>query len=172
MEIPKLECMKDILTTYAAYNTWANSRIHEVILKLPLTDVQKEMPSSFTTIQATLLHMYQAENIWWQRLLLAEKITPLQESLNQDIKALCNEMHTHSVKFHQWIGGKKEMYFSHVVQYQNLRKEYFKQPVFEILMHVFNHHTYHRGQLVNMFRQTGVDAIPSTDFIEWSRKKF
>ncbi|MGZ3851281.1 MAG: DinB family protein [Flavisolibacter sp.] len=40
-----------------------------------------------------------------------------------------------------------------------------------MLLHAFNHGTYHRGQLVNMLRQLGVDKIPGTDFIAWSRRK-
>jgi uncharacterized damage-inducible protein DinB len=40
-----------------------------------------------------------------------------------------------------------------------------------MLLHLFNHNTYHRGQLVTMLRQLGMDKIPATDFIVWSRKK-
>ncbi|MGZ3844574.1 MAG: DinB family protein, partial [Flavisolibacter sp.] len=59
----------------------------------------------------------------------------------------------------------------HVFQYQNTKKEQFKQPIYQMLLHAFNHGTYHRGQLVNMLRQLGVDKIPGTDFIAWSRRK-
>jgi len=47
----------------------------------------------------------------------------------------------------------------------------YKQPVCQMILHVFNHGTYHRGQLVNMLRQLGIEKIPQTDFIVWSRKK-
>jgi uncharacterized damage-inducible protein DinB len=40
-----------------------------------------------------------------------------------------------------------------------------------MLLHLFNHGTYHRGQLVNQLRQLGIAKIPPTDFIIWSRKK-
>jgi uncharacterized damage-inducible protein DinB len=36
-------------------------------------------------------------------------------------------------------------------------------------MHVFNHGTYHRGQLVTMLRQVGVTEIPQTDYIAFVR---
>jgi uncharacterized damage-inducible protein DinB len=32
----------------------------------------------------------------------------------------------------------------------------FQQPIYQMLLHVFNHGTYHRGQLINMLRQLGV----------------
>ena len=50
-------------------------------------------------------------------------------------------------------------------------KAQFKQPTWQMLLHVFNHGTYHRGQLVNMLRQLGVSRIPATDFALWSRGK-
>jgi len=52
-----------------------------------------------------------------------------------------------------------------------LKGEHFKQPIYKMLLHVFNHGTYHRGQIVNMLRQLGIEKIPQTDFIVWSRKR-
>jgi len=44
-------------------------------------------------------------------------------------------------------------------------------PVYQMLQHVFNHATYHRGQLVTMLRQLGQDKIPDTDFYTYCRLK-
>ena len=57
----------------------------------------------------------------------------------------------------------------HVFAYQNSKRELFKQPVYEVLLQLFNHQTYHRGQLTNMLRQLGIDKIAATDFIVFSR---
>ncbi|MBL0200663.1 MAG: hypothetical protein IPP81_11100 [Chitinophagaceae bacterium] len=38
-------------------------------------------------------------------------------------------------------------------------------PVYQMLHHVFNHASYHRGQLVTMLNQLGADKIPGTDFL-------
>ncbi|MGI8581133.1 MAG: DinB family protein [Chitinophagaceae bacterium] len=43
--------------------------------------------------------------------------------------------------------------------------------MYEMLLHLFNHQTFHRGQIVTMFRQLGFDKIPPTDFIVFSRSK-
>jgi len=42
--------------------------------------------------------------------------------------------------------------------------------VYEILSHVFNHSTYHRGQLVTLFRQVGFTDVTSTDLLLYYRK--
>ena len=38
------------------------------------------------------------------------------------------------------------------------------QPIWQIVMHVVNHGTLHRGQIVGMLRQLGVKA-PATDIV-------
>lgn len=163
--------MKELLTAYATYNLWANKTFADFILKLPPSDVNKEVPSSFKTIQQTLYHMCWAENTWRQRLLLAEKVLPLNEDLLNDIPGLCKEFVHQSTQIQQWVAGKNELALNHVFQYQNTRNEFFKQPVSEVLLQIFNHGAYHRGQLVNMFRQLGHENIPQTDFIIWARSK-
>ena len=133
--------------------------------------MNKELPSSFKTIQQTLFHMCWAENTWRQRLLLAEKVLPLNDELLNDIPGLCKEFIHQSTQIQQWVASKNELALNHVFQYQNTRNEFFKQPVNEVLLQIFNHGAYHRGQLVNMFRQLGHENIPQTDFIIWSRSK-
>ena len=163
--------MKELLAKYVAYNLWANGIFADLILKLPAGDVFKELPSSFKTIQETVFHMCFAESIWRQRLMLAERIIPLNEALKSDTTALCKELISQSNQLHQWVSGKNELALTHVFEYKNLKGEFFKQPVNEVLLHVCNHGTYHRGQLVNMLRQLGFDKIPQTDFSFWSRTK-
>jgi uncharacterized damage-inducible protein DinB len=42
----------------------------------------------------------------------------------------------------------------------------------DMLLHIFNHATMHRGQLVTFLRQLGeVDKIPSTDFSTFCRTR-
>jgi uncharacterized damage-inducible protein DinB len=70
-----------------------------------------------------------------------------------------------------WVNNASEAAIDHVFQYYNSKKESFKQPVFQVIMHVLNHSTYHRGQIVNMLRQLGIEKIPQTDMIVWARMK-
>ena len=163
--------MKELLTKYVAYNLWANRIFTDLILKLPAGDVFKEVPSSFKTIQETIFHMCFAENIWMQRLMLAERIIPLNEDLKKDTTALCKELINQSTHLQKWVSGKNELALAHVFEYKNLKSEFFKQPVCDVLLHICNHGSYHRGQIVNMLRQLGYDKIPQTDFSFWARTK-
>ena len=163
--------MKEILQQYAAYNCWANQRIFDCIKALPDDRLDQEIISSFPSIRKTLLHIWDAESIWWQRLKLSERITAPGAGFEGGQEELIKKIQRQSAEWKEWIDNSSAAQLNHVFAYQNTKREQFKQPVYEMLMHLFNHGTYHRGQLVTMLRQTGVDKIPATDMIVFYRKK-
>ena len=163
--------MKEILAQYAAYNLWGNQLLLDLINTLPEEQQHHPVASSFNSLYKTVLHMFSAESIWWQRMKLQERINIPAESFTGDFKELSTQLLNQNRQWVEWVGNAQEHMLQHVFHYQNFKKEQFKQPIFQMLMHVFNHGTYHRCQLVTMLRQLGIEKIPSTDFIEWSRRK-
>ena len=163
--------MKELLKQYAGYNTWATQKLVDVIISLAEEKHTTEIPSSFNSLYKTILHMWDAESIWWQRMKLQERITIPAESFQGDMKQLSSNLRQQDRDWLEWISGAQEHHLQHVFQYQNSKKEQFKQPLYQMLLHLFNHGTYHRGQLVTMLRQVGLEKIPETDFIVWSRQK-
>ncbi|HVT86543.1 MAG TPA: DinB family protein [Chitinophagaceae bacterium] len=163
--------MKEILQQLAAYNFWANQRMFETILVLTEEKQKSELPSSFKSIYDTVLHMWNAESVWWQRMKLQERISAPSEYFKGSMQELTNELLQENRQWIEWIDAASEAALDHVFQYQTSKKEQFKQPISQMLIHVFNHGTYHRGQLVNMLRQLAIEKIPQTDFIVWSRMK-
>lgn len=163
--------MKDTLSQLAAYNIWANQKLLDIILTLPEEKQQQELPSSFKNLYTTILHMLHAESVWWQRMKLQERINLPMETFKGSMQELSNELIQQNRQWQQWVNTATEPMLEHVFQYYTAKKEMYKQPVCQMILHVFNHGTYHRGQLVNMLRQLGIEKIPQTDFIIWSRKK-
>ena len=163
--------MKEILQQYAAYNLWANQKLLDVIVKLDENVQQQIVASSFPNLYATVLHIWDAESIWWQRMKLHEKIMAPSENFNPTMQEAVNGLLQQNKLWEEWVNNATIPALEHVFAYQNTKKEQFKQPVYQMIHHVFNHGTYHRGQLVTMLRALGIDKIPATDFILWSRKK-
>ena len=163
--------MKQLLQQYAGYNVWANQKFIDRVIDLPEELCTKELQSSFSSVQKTLLHLWDAEAIWWQRLKLAEHVNPPSVNFSGSIVELCNNLARSSGQWEDWIINTNELNITHVFAYQNSKKEQFKQPVYEMLLHLFNHQTYHRGQIITMFHELGVEGIPGTDFILYIRSK-
>lgn len=163
--------MKEIFVQYAAYNLWANGLLFAVIEKLSEEQHQTEIRSSFPSLYKTVLHLLDAESIWWQRLKLQERIARPSDTFTGSFAELSRQIQAQNKQWIDWINGVTEHGLQHEFIYRNLKKQRFKQPTYQMLLHVFNHGTYHRGQLVTLLRQLGIEKIPQTDFIIWSRKK-
>lgn len=163
--------MKELLRQFAAYNTWANQRLCEFMLTLPEETLKQELRSSFPTLEITLLHMWDAESVWWQRMKLQEVVTAPSASFNGCPADVIQGLLNQNRLWEDWISSATEMALEHVFSYHNTKRELFKQPVYQVLMQFLNHGSYHRGQIVTMLRQLGYEKLPQTDFIVWSRKK-
>ncbi|HEU4472367.1 MAG TPA: DinB family protein [Flavisolibacter sp.] len=161
--------MKEVLTQFAFYNLWANQQLLNLINQLPPEQQYKEVSSSFASLYKTALHLWNAEAIWWQRLKLQERIVQPAETFSGSFQELADHLLEQNRLWQEWVSHAQEHMLLHVFLYSNTKKEQFKQPVYQMLLHVFNHNTYHRGQLVTMMHQLGIEKIPQTDFIIWSR---
>jgi uncharacterized damage-inducible protein DinB len=163
--------MKELLVQFASYNVWANKMITDSVLSLNEEQQFQELDSSFPTLYATIMHMWVAESAWWQRVKLNEKIIIPGEDVNPAMHSAVNGLIQQSSLWEEWTSQASEMMLNHVYAFQNSKREQFKQPVYETLLHVFNHSTYHRGQLVTMMRTLGIKTLPQTDFSFYCRKK-
>lgn len=162
--------MKQLLEQYAAYNYWATKTLLDRLTQLPLEILLKDMNSSFGNIFNTFKHLMTVESIWWQRIKLSEHVEAPKDP-QENLEELTKMLLSSSKHWMDWVSETSEKNLTHVFGHQNSKKEYSKQPVYEVLLHLFNHQTYHRGQIVTMMRQNGIDKIPATDFIVFSRKK-
>ena len=161
--------MKELLQQYASYHLWANGLLLDAVDQLPAGQQHRELASSFNSFYKTILHIWDAESVWWQRMKLQERINLPSEIFAGTVKDLIGSLLQQNMQWQDWISNAQEHMLQHEFIYQNSKKESFKQPVYQMLLHLFNHGTYHRGQIVSMLRQVGVEKIPQTDFIVWSR---
>lgn len=163
--------MKEIILPLAQYNLWANQMLAQTLLSLPPDKTTQPVVSSFESLLHTTLHLLDAESIWWQRIKLSERIVIPSEGFTGSMQEAVPLLLQQNKLWAEWAQAAQEHMLLHEFIYQNTKKEQFKQPVWQVLMQVFNHGSYHRGQLVMMLRQLGVTRIPQTDFIVFTRKK-
>ena len=162
--------MKELLQQYAGHNAWANLMLTDTIKELPDETIYQEMLSSFPSIFKTVLHLLDAESMWWQRIKLQEHIERPSEHFTGNFAELQKKLLQQSAQYEQWVATLNEFQLQHVFAYQRSKTEQIKQPIAETLLHIFNHGSFHRGQLVTLLRQKGITKIPSTDFNAYYRQ--
>ena len=82
--------MKELLMQFAAYNIWANQNLLDIINSLPEEKQKAELPSSFRSLYVTVLHMWDTESTWWQRMKLHERIIVPSENFNGTMQDISN----------------------------------------------------------------------------------
>ena len=163
--------MKKLLEQYANYNQWANQRLAEVANNLSDDALHKEINSSFPSIYKTVLHLWDVENIWWQRIKLNEQQVWQSDTFKGSVLELTHNLLAQSKQWKDWVDVSTESALQHEFIYRNSKKDQFKQPVYEMLLHLFNHQTFHRGQIITMLRHTSEGTLPNTELISFLRKK-
>lgn len=158
-----------IINSKTVYNCWANEKIATTASQLSEDLLSRNVISSFDSILKTIMHIWDAEFIWMERL-KGNDFDSIPSKLFSS-KSECLTFHHNSVKFHEFVmqNFKTDEAIEQPVFYKNLNGQEFNAPAFEIILHCMNHSTYHRGQLITLMRQAGLTQMPQTDYIAWLR---
>ncbi len=152
------------------YNTWANRRIFEAAAKLSADAFTKDMKNSFSSVRDTLQHLIAAEWIWlsrWNGVSPTAFPTTWDTSSHAALQTKWKEVEADQKKF---ISGLNDETLKKDIAYKNMKGDPFSEPLWQLLRHVVNHSTYHRGQVTTLLRQLGAQAV-STDLVQFYREK-
>jgi uncharacterized damage-inducible protein DinB len=156
------------------YTEWANKLTMDAAAQLSDEHLRCDFGISHKSIFGTLLHTAGAEWIWLERwngrspakaeawsqwttdscadlLTLKEQWNGVVQNRNRYVSQLADSSLTDELAFKLLSGDPSSMRLVHQMQ------------------HVVNHSTMHRGQIVGMIRQLGIDP-PSTDLIFYVRR--
>jgi uncharacterized damage-inducible protein DinB len=155
--------LQKLMTNYAAYNLWANQTMVQWLRTKPAESLVQEVPSSFSSILKTLNHILATQE-FWQSVTSGGPPAPGRYDAT-DLKAdeLTGEMIGQSLTMLDCVRQYTE---EDLLENVYLDTPWVKgeMPRYEFLQHVFNHSTYHRGQIVTIGRNIGITDAPMTDY--------
>jgi uncharacterized damage-inducible protein DinB len=162
--------MKETLLRNARYNAWANGMFLSTLHSLDEETLDQEIISSFSSIRKTIYHMWGAEDVWLQRLQRVERPVWKVLSFQGSFAEVCLMWAEASQGLISYISELPNgASFDRTIPVVNMKGERYDDVIGDVLMHIFNHSTYHRGQIVTMLRQIGITSIPQTDLIAYAR---
>jgi uncharacterized damage-inducible protein DinB len=164
---------KEYFITLADYNTWANNIVHSWFDKISDEQWEQTIVSSFTSLSATALHTAGAETIWLDRLNKVAEPRWLPNIIKGGKKEVQGAWKNSSAGLKSFIENFDETKLQGSVSFKRPDGNTYELQHYKIFAHVFNHSTYHRGQIVTMLRQTGFTGVHSIDMSTyfWSKKK-
>lgn len=160
----------EITTAYvrkmAAYNRWMNAGIYEAAASLSDAKRREDAGAFFGSIHNTLNHVLWGDQIWMHR--FAGTPAPVSADIPGSIAQIDNfqSLTEERVAFDaiitdwadtleaSWLEGDLS-WFSGAAQRDITR------PRSELVIHMFNHQTHHRGQVHAMLTRAGAKTAPT-----------
>jgi len=146
------------------YNRWASRRILTVASTLASDDFIRPMGNSFSSIRDTLAHILSAEWIWLERWQGRSPGALLEAVTFPTVQSLESRWETVEHDQMQFIEALTSQRLGEELAYINQKGQRNSYPLWQQLVHVVNHSSYHRGQVITLLRQLGAEAV-STDFL-------
>lgn len=163
--------MKELIERYAEYNLWVNVRLVNFLKDQPEEIIDREIISSFPSIRRTLLHIWDAEAIWLSRLKNVSPAAFPSKTFNGSWEDILGNVVANSAQFFDFVKNADEDFLQKPFEYSDLSGNIHRQQPADMIQHCMNHSTFHRGQIITMCRQSGLTALPRTDYIIFVREK-
>jgi uncharacterized damage-inducible protein DinB len=154
------------LADLMAYDRWANRRYLDVIAQLDSERFTRKLGGSFDSIRDTVVHLAWAEWVWaerWQGRSPKIRAHPDHFPTPLSVRSYLTETETNQGRFVEQLQPGRE---TTEIRYTNLKGEVYEYTLEQMVHHLTNHSTYHRGQLATLLRQLGV-APPTTDYLDY-----
>jgi uncharacterized damage-inducible protein DinB len=157
------------LRTLLEYHYWARDRLLDALEALDSEQFTRDLGSSFKSIRDTVAHTYAAEWAWHSRWQGHSPTALLPADQFPDVASIRAAWSAHEAKVRAFLDELGDSGITRVFDYKLLSGQPGSTPFWQMLQHVVNHASYHRGQVTTMLRQIGAAPPKSMDMIAFYR---
>ena len=150
----------------ARYNEWANARLYKMAGALPEEAYRRSVGAYFGSLHGTLNHLLTADQIWMCRLTgSGEHPAKLNAIVCEDLPSLRTARQREDERILGFVEQLEEAQLEQPWDYRTLNGTPQRQPLGQILAHLFNHQTHHRGQAHAILTVLGVTEPDPLDLL-------
>jgi uncharacterized damage-inducible protein DinB len=159
----------EILELYE-YNAWADRRALAAASALSKEQFVQPICSSFPSVRDTLGHILGVEWLWLERFQGRSPSAIPDAKECEDIDRLKARWAEFEPVLLNFVGTLTQGDLDRVMEYQTMKFGVYRNPLWQSMLHLVNHGTYHRGQITTMMRQLGGQPI-LTDLMHFYRER-
>jgi uncharacterized damage-inducible protein DinB len=155
------------LRTHLDYSQWASDRLVAVASTLSPEELTRDFGTADHNVLGTLVHVYAADRVWLGRI---RNNPPARFIASEDMSLEVLRGHWPRLleEWRSWADGQTDESLSTPLQYKDMRGNAHETPIWQIVFHVVNHATHHRGQVSGFLRAMG-HTPPPLDLIAYYR---
>jgi uncharacterized damage-inducible protein DinB len=159
------------LQTLVDYHYWARDRVLDAVETLAPEQFTRDLGSSFKSVRETLVHTYSAEWAWHSRWRGVSPTSLLKADDYPDVQTIRAHWLDLEKNVCRFLTDLGEAGITRVIEYKLLSGQPGASPFWQMLQHMVNHASYHRGQVTTMLRQLGAAPAKSMDMIGFYRER-
>ncbi len=168
--------IKEYVKQVYDYTYWANHRYFAVAEGLTGGQLHEMQGHSWGDVHGVLVHMLSSEWVWLQRWHGASPKGHLSKDDFPTLASVKERWDKVETEMRGFVESQTEGSLQSVITYSNFSGETFRVPLWQMLMHVANHETHHRGELAAMYALMDVPH-PEEEVIQYfldksGQKKF
>ena len=157
--------------TLLDYHYWARDIILDAVTDVPREQFTRPVESSFTSLRDTVAHIYAADLIWYTRWTGQSPPSLIAYDQFPDATSIRTAWKDLEGKCRAFVDGLGEAGVNKLFDYKLLSGAPDTAPLWQMLVHVVNHASYHRGQVTTLMRQLGAHPPKPTDMIYFFRTR-
>jgi len=149
------------------YHIWATDKVLRAISQLPENAFTEQVQAGFTSIADVVGHLAAVDDVWLQRILgqRPQIIASIPFTTIEEASAFISELHQ---RIKQTVNSASDL--QQPIIYYNTKGERYENTLAELIGHIVNHGTYHRGNITTFLRILGYSGV-STDYIFYLREQ-
>jgi uncharacterized damage-inducible protein DinB len=159
------------IRTLLDYHYWARDRILDAVAAITDDEFTAARGSSFSSMRDTLAHTYFAEWAWFARWQGQSPTSVPAFNQFAGVDALRRAWKDLEEQLRRFIDPMSDDDLQQVKEYRLLSGATGRTPLWQMVQHVVNHASYHRGQITTMLRQGGAQPGKSMDLIAFYRER-
>ena len=159
------------LRTLVDYHYWARDRVLDAVAPLGQNELCRDLKSSFGSVRDTLVHILSAEFVWCSRWHGHSPTEHLAADEYGSLPAVRARWVEHERKVRAFIATLDDGDADRVFEYRVFSGQWTSSVLSQMLQHLVNHASYHRGQVTAMLRQLGAAPPKSQDLITFYRDR-
>lgn len=158
----------DLLRTHIDYSAWASRRLVDAASRLSPAELSRDFQTADRSILGTLVHLYAADRLWLSRLNGGPHPGFVTDA-DRHLAVLENDWPALYQRWKDWARGITPESAVASVSYNDMRGNPWSQALWQLILHVVNHGTHHRGQVSGFLRSLG-HPPPPLDLVVYYRE--
>jgi uncharacterized damage-inducible protein DinB len=153
-----------------AYDDWANRRLSEALVRLTEEQLGTVVASSHPSLRETFAHIIFAEWIWLRRWLGESPTGAPSWVASQTVNQLQGTLSEVQSDRSGLLERLEDAGLDGLVRFRDTEGDEYTHALGDLMRHVVNHSSYHRGQAATQLRQLG-EVPPGTDLVLYLLEK-